>query len=56
MLFIRPVDFDEATVQKIRPIESLSQVILLALVVYLGLYPPMEFVNLIHAAVSQLPK
>jgi hydrogenase-4 component F len=54
MLFIRPVDFDEAAVQRIRPVESLSQFIFLALVVYLGLNPPVEFVNLINAAVRQL--
>ncbi|HEV2481503.1 MAG TPA: proton-conducting transporter membrane subunit [Puia sp.] len=55
MLFIPPVDFDETTAEKIRPVESLSQFIFLALVVYLGLYPPMEFVNLIKAAVGQMP-
>ena len=56
ILFIRPVGFNEATVEKIRPVESLSQYIFLVLVVYLGLAPPAEFVNLINAAIHHLPK
>jgi len=56
MLFIRPVGFDEATVEKIRPVESLSQYIFLALVVYLGLNPPAEFIQLIDAAIGHLSK
>ncbi|HLZ89334.1 MAG TPA: proton-conducting transporter membrane subunit [Puia sp.] len=56
ILFIKPVGFDETTVEKIRPVESLSQYIFLALVVYLGLNPPAEFVKLIQSAVAHLPK
>src|ERR1035437_4936240 len=47
ILFTKPVDFNEDNLEKINPIESLSQFILLAMVVYLGLNPPAEVVNLI---------
>jgi hydrogenase-4 component F len=56
MLFIKPVDFDESSVIRIPFTESISQFILLALVVYLGLNPPEQLVMLIHAAISSLPK
>lgn len=56
MLFIKPVGFNETTVEKISPVESVSQYIFLALVVYLGLNPPAEFVNLINTAIQHLPK
>lgn len=56
MLFLKPVGFNEMTVERIRPIESLSQFIFLALVVYLGLDPPAEFVKLINTAIQHLPK
>ena len=56
MLFTKPIDFSEDNLEKINPLESISQVILMALVVYLGLNPPAEFVNLITEAVSNLPK
>ncbi len=56
ILFIKPVGFNDATVEKINPVESLSQYIFLALVVYLGLDPPMEFVKLINNAIQHLPK
>ncbi|MNS39962.1 Hydrogenase-4 component B [compost metagenome] len=56
MLFIKPVNFNDANLEKISPIESLSQYILLALVIYLGLNPPAELVNLINNAISNLPK
>jgi hydrogenase-4 component F len=56
MLFIKPVNFDDATVEKISPFESLSQFILLGLVIYLGLNPPSELVHLITDAISNLPK
>ena len=55
MLFIKPVGFDEETVVKIPVVESLSQFILLAMVIYLGLNPPAEFVTLINTAISNLP-
>ena len=56
MLFIKPVGFNEATVERISPVESLSQYVFLALVVYLGLNPPAEFVKLINTAIQHLPK
>ena len=56
MLFIKPVGFNEMSVEKISPVESLSQYIFLALVVYLGLNPPQEFVKLINDAIQHLPK
>lgn len=55
ILFTSPVGFDEENVPKIPVSESLSHFILLALVVYLGLFPPAEFVNLINLAISNLP-
>jgi hydrogenase-4 component F len=56
MLFIKPVGFNEAAVEKISVAESLSQYIFLALVVYLGLTPPAEFIRLINTAIQHLPK
>ncbi|MBI2968733.1 MAG: hypothetical protein HYY40_13110 [Bacteroidetes bacterium] len=41
--------------EKIKPAESLSQWALLGMVFYLGIYPPVELVNLIHAAIITLP-
>ena len=56
MLFIKPVDFDDTHIERIPFSESLSQFILLALVIYLGLNPPQELVSLINNAISTLPK
>jgi hydrogenase-4 component F len=56
MLFIKPVGFNEGTIEKINPAESLSQYFFLALVIYLGLNPPIQFVNLINNAIQNLPK
>ena len=56
MLFIKPVDFDESRLVHIPFSESISQFILLALVVYLGLTPPHGLVELIKAAISTLPR
>lgn len=55
MLFIKPVDFDDRHIEHIPFSESLSQFILLALVVYLGLNPPPQLVSLINTAISSLP-
>jgi hydrogenase-4 component F len=55
LLFSPAVDFKENDVERINPAESLSQFILLALVVYLGLNPPLEFVTLIQEAIKNLP-
>ena len=56
LLFSPAVDFSEEGLEKIKPAESLSQFILLGLVVYLGLNPPQQFINLIHEAIKNLPQ
>jgi len=56
MLFIKPVNFDDARVETIPFMESISQFILLALVIYLGLTPPNGLVELINSAISTLPR
>jgi hydrogenase-4 component F len=55
LLFTPAVDFKEEGVERIKPAESISQFILLGLVVYLGLNPPQEFVTLIQEAIKSLP-
>lgn len=56
MLFIKSVGFKEENIEVISPVESVSQFILLALVVYLGLNPPTELVNLINESIQNLPR
>jgi hydrogenase-4 component F len=55
MLFIKPVDFDDTHIEPVPFSESISQFILLGLVVYLGLTPPNALVELIRSAISTLP-
>ncbi|MEI8048702.1 MAG: proton-conducting transporter membrane subunit [Bacteroidota bacterium] len=55
VLFVPAVGFDDSNVEKISPWESVSQFILLALAVYLGLNPPVIFVQLLKDSVSLLP-
>jgi hydrogenase-4 component F len=55
LLFSPAVDFKEDNIEKINPMESISQFLLLGLVVYLGLNPPQEFVTLIQEAIKNLP-
>jgi hydrogenase-4 component F len=55
LLFSPAVDFKEDGLERIKPVESLSQFILLGLVVYLGLTPPVQFVTLIQEAIKTLP-
>lgn len=55
ILFIKPVGFNEQNVPKIPAIESLSQFILLVLVIYLGLNPPVKLITLINSAIYYLP-
>lgn len=55
LLFSPAIDFKEDGIEKINPVESISQFILLGLVVYLGLNPPQEFVDLIQGAIKNLP-
>ncbi|MGE5418649.1 MAG: proton-conducting transporter membrane subunit [Chloroflexota bacterium] len=55
ILFIPVNGFDESKVPSINPWESLSQYLLLIAAAWLGLNPPMVFVNLIQDAVKTLP-
>ena len=55
VLFIPAVGFDDSNVEKISPWESVSQFLLLAFAVYLGLNPPPVFVQLLKESVSLLP-
>jgi hydrogenase-4 component F len=55
MLFIPVVGFDESNIEHISPWESVSQFLLLATAVYLGLNPPAIFVQLLKDSVSLLP-
>jgi hydrogenase-4 component F len=55
ILFIPVVDFDESKVPVISPWRSTSQFILLGGAAYLGLNPPMIFVDLIKESIKFLP-
>lgn len=55
MLFIKPIGFDESKYEKVHYTESLSQYILLILVVYLGLNTPAFLVELLNNAIINLP-
>ena len=55
LLFTPVVEFNEESIEKIRPYESFSQFILLGLVIYLGVNPPAGFVGLINEAIKNLP-
>lgn len=54
MIFIKSVHFKEENLEKISPVESVSQYILILLVIYLGLNPPAAMVNLIHESLRYL--
>jgi hydrogenase-4 component F len=54
MLFLPPVGFKEEHIEPVSPYETVSQFILLGLVVYLGLNPPAGFVELIEEAIVNL--
>jgi len=54
VLFLPPIGFDDSNVPRISPWESLSQFILFALAVYLGLNPPPVFVQMLKDSVSLL--
>ncbi len=56
LLYTPAVGFNDKNVPKINPYESLSQFILLGLVIYLGINPPAEFVALIKEAIQNLPQ
>jgi len=55
ILFIPPVDFDDSHVPVISPWESATQFILLGGSAYLGLNPPLAFVELIKESIMLLP-
>lgn len=55
ILFIPVINFDETHVPVINPWESATQFILLGLSAYLGLNPPIEFVELIKESIMLLP-
>lgn len=55
LLFTPAVDFNEDDMERIRPFESFSQFALLGLVVYLGINPPPQMVELLQEAVKNLP-
>jgi hydrogenase-4 component F len=55
IMFLPVAGFDESTVPKISPWESLSQYILMFIAIWLGLNPPPIFVQLIQDAVKILP-
>ena len=55
LLFLPPVQFNEAAMGKVSPRESISQFVLLGLVIYLGFNPPVLMVELIQDAVHNLP-
>ena len=55
ILFLPVPGLDESRIPKINPWESLSQFLLLFAAVWLGLNPPLIFVQLIQDAVKNLP-
>ncbi len=54
LLFTPPLILNESRLPKIKPWESLSQFILLALAVYAAYMPPKAFVQLLHDSVNLL--
>jgi len=57
MLFIKSDNIiEENTPIHVKSYESITQFVLLALAVYIGLNPPAELVNLINATINNLPK
>lgn len=56
ILFLPVADIDESKIPRISPWESLTQYILLSAAIWLGLNPPVVFVQLLQDAVNILPK
>ncbi len=56
MLFIRTVGFTGVRAGSVHPTETISQYLLIALVIYLGFNPPVEIIDLIHEATSNLKR
>ena len=55
ILFIPAVNFDESNVPTVSPWRSISQFILIGGAAYLGLNPPLIFVDLIKSSILLLP-
>lgn len=55
LVFLPLPEFDEKNIEIISPVESLSQLVLLALALYIGLNPPVQFTLLIQEAIINLP-
>ena len=55
ILFIPAVNFDESNVPSVSPWRSVSQFILIGGAAYLGLNPPLVFVDLIKNSIMLLP-
>ena len=55
VLFLPAEGFDDSNVARPRPWETLTQFLLLAAAVYLGLNPPAEFIQLIKDSIILLP-
>jgi hydrogenase-4 component F len=54
MMFIPPVDFHEERIEKVSTYETVTQYILLSFVIWLGLFPPAFFTDLINDAIKLL--
>ncbi len=55
LLFVPSIEVDANKIKPINPWESVSQIILLSTAIYLGLNPPIEFVQLIKESIMLLP-
>lgn len=56
MIFIKPIHFKAENLEKISSVESISQYILILLVIYLGLNPPAVMVDLINESIRHLAR
>jgi hydrogenase-4 component F len=56
LIYAPPVGFDFTHAEKISTKESISQIILLGMMIYLGFNPPHQMVNLINEAIKNLPR
>ncbi|MFN8356448.1 MAG: proton-conducting transporter membrane subunit [Spirosomataceae bacterium] len=56
LLFGNHPEYERKDFPKINPIESVTQLILLAIVVYLGINPPAFLMDFLHQAIAHLPQ
>jgi hydrogenase-4 component F len=54
LVFTPPIGFREEAIEKINPLESITQFILLGLVIYIGINPPVQMVGMIDDVVKNL--